>query len=68
MVEALRGAALQTGLFKPAGKGIELSCRTDLPLDESQVDTLIDWLTTTVSTVREYEGTGGGESPHDAEC
>jgi hypothetical protein len=68
VVEALRGEALETGLFKPAGKGIELSCRTDLPMDESQVDALTGWLTNTVSRVREYEGTGGGETKHETEC
>ena len=65
VVEALRGEALETGLFKPAGKGIELSCRTDLPMDESQVDALTGWLTNTVSRVREYEGVGEGETKHE---
>ena len=67
VAEALREAALETGLFNPAGKGIELSCRTDLPMDESQVDALTGWLTNTVSRIREYEGTSEGEAQHETE-
>ena len=61
----MRGEALETGLFKPAGKGIELSCRTDLPMDESQVAAVTGWLTNTVSRVREYGRTGEGETKHE---
>ena len=68
VVEALRGEALETGLFRPAGKGIELSCRTDLPMDESQLDALTGWLTNTVARVREYDGTGVGEKQRETEC
>ena len=67
VVEVLRGAALETGLFQPAGKGIELSCRTDMPLEESQLNALIDWLTNTVSSASEYEGTSGGKAKRKAE-
>ena len=56
VVETLRQEALDTGLFNPAGRGNNLSCRTDLPLDESQLDTLTEWLNTVVSKIREYEG------------
>ena len=67
VVEALRGAALETGLFQPAGMGIELSCRTDMPLGETQLDALTGWLTNTVAMVREYGGTGGGETKQETE-
>ena len=62
VVDALRQEALNTGLFRPAGREKNLSCRTDLPLDESQLDALTGWLTTVVSKIREYEGVERAES------
>ena len=56
VVDTLRQEALNTGLFRPAGRGINLSCRTDLPLDESQLDALTEWLSSVVARIREYEG------------
>ena len=54
MVNSLRQDALNTGLFQPSGKGMDLSCPTDLPLEESRLKTLIGWLTSVIATVREY--------------
>lgn len=56
-VDILRQEALDTGLFDPAGKGNNLSCRTDLPLNESQLDALTGWLNSVVGRIREYETT-----------
>ena len=67
VVEGLRETALATGTFKPAGKGIELSCRTDLPLDESQMDALTGWLTDVIAKIQEHEGVSRGEAQPRAE-
>ena len=50
-VDALRQEALNTGLFRPAGKGTDLSCQTHLPLDESQLDALSDWLALVIDKI-----------------
>ena len=55
VVDALRQEALNTGLFKPVGREKNLSCRTDLPLDESQLDALTGWLSLVMDRIREYE-------------
>ena len=55
VVDALRQEALNTGLFRPAGRGNNLSCRTDMPLDESQLDALTGWLNSVAATIREHE-------------
>ena len=54
-VDTLRQKALDTSLFSPAGRGSNLSCRTDLPIDESQLDALTGWLNSVVATIREHE-------------
>ena len=66
-VDALRQEALNTGLFKPAGKGTDLSCQTDLPLDESQLDALSGWLALVIDKIREYEEVGKGKAQLQAE-
>ena len=63
VVDALRQEALNTRLFNPAGRGNNLSCRTDLPLDESQLDALTGWLTLVIDKIREYEGVNRGDTP-----
>ena len=63
VVETLRQEALDTGLFNPAGRGNNLSCRTDLPLDESQLDALTGWLSLVVDKTREYQGVNRGDAP-----
>ena len=60
VVDSLRQEALNTGLFRAAGKGVELSCRTDLPLEESQLDALTGWLNVVIDKTREYEGVSRG--------
>ena len=62
VVETLRQEALDTGLFNPAGRGNNLSCRTDLPLDESQLDSLTGWLNTVIAKIREHEGVSRTDS------
>ena len=62
VVDVLRQEALDTRLFKPAGRGIDLSCRTDLPLDEPQLDALTGWLNSVITKIREYEGISRGEA------
>ena len=66
-VDALRQEALNTGLFRQAGKGTDLSCRTDLPLEDSQLDALSGWLTLVIDKIREYEGVGEGKAQPRAE-
>ena len=56
VMDSLRKEALDTGLFNPAGRGNNLSCRTDLPLEESQLEALTGWLNTVIVRIREYEG------------
>ena len=56
VMDSLRKEALDTGLFNPAGRGNNLSCRTDLPLEESQLEALTGWLNTVIARIREYEG------------
>ena len=63
VVETLRQEALDTGLFNPAGRGNNLSCRTDLPLDESQLDALIGWLNLVIDKIRESQGVNRGNAP-----
>ena len=66
-VDALRQEALNTGLFRPAGKGTDLSCQTHLPLDESQLDALSGWLALVIDKIREYEEVGKGKAQLQAE-
>ncbi len=60
-IESLREAALDSGLFVPVGKGLDISCRTDRKLEESQLDTLIGWLESAIAKIREYEKVDSGE-------
>ena len=63
MVKSLRQDALNTDLFQPSGKGMDLSCQTDLPLDKSQLDALIGWLALVIDKIREYQGVNRGDAP-----
>ena len=56
VADALRQHALDTGLFQPSGKGMDLSCPTDATLNESELDALTGWLTLVISKIREYQG------------
>ena len=38
---------------------MDLSCRTDLPLDEFQLDAVIRWVNTLIAGILLYEGTSG---------
>ncbi len=62
VVGVLRQDPLDTGPFKPAGRGMALSCRTDLPLDESRLDSLTGWLHQVISKIRKYEGVSRTDS------
>ena len=62
VVDALRQEALNTGLFRPAGRANNLSCRTDLSLDESQLDAMTGWLSLVIDKIREYEGVSRADS------
>lgn len=62
VVDALRQEALNTGLFRLAGRGNNLSCRTDLSLDESQLDAMTGWLSLVIDKIREYEGVSRADS------
>ncbi len=55
VVEQLKAEALKTGLFVPAGRGVNLTCETDRSWDENQLTTLTDWLSTLVKRIREFE-------------
>ena len=55
IVETLRKEALETSLFVTAGKGNELSYRTDRRLEESEITSLTVWLTAVVRRIREFE-------------
>ena len=61
VIETLRMDALDTGLFVPMRKGIELSCSTDRSLEDSQLDALIGWLESVVAKIREYENVDSNE-------
>ena len=63
VMDVLRQEALNTGLFRPAGRGNNLSCRTDLPLEESQLDALSGWLSLVIDRIREYQGVNRGDEP-----
>ena len=54
VVRQLREEALGTGLFAPVGAGIELRCRLDRRLEESEVAALMDWLERLSQCVRRY--------------
>ena len=60
-IEALRQDALDTGLFAPVGKGIEINCGTDRKLEESQLAALTGWLESVVAKIREYETADSSE-------
>jgi hypothetical protein len=53
-VENLREVALGTGLFSPVGAGIELRCRLDRRLGETEVTALVQWLESLSGCVRRY--------------
>ena len=53
-VESLREVALGTGLFSPVGAGIELRCRLDRRLGETEVTALVQWLESLSGCVRRY--------------
>lgn len=55
VVETLRTAALETGLFAPAGRDINLVCQTDRPWDEPQLAALTGWMSTVMDRVRAFE-------------
>jgi hypothetical protein len=57
-VDALRQDARDTGLFNPAGRGVDLSCRTDRPMDESQLEALTGWMNGVIAKVRNHEEAG----------
>ena len=54
-VETLKANALKTGLFEPAGTGINLVCRTDRTWDEAELAKLTGWMNTVVEYIRQYE-------------
>ena len=60
-VERLRESAMDTGLFVPVGKGLDISCRTDQNLEESQLDALIGWLESVIAKIRMYENVDSDE-------
>ena len=55
VIGTLRNKALEIGLFVPMGKRDELKCATDQELDGSQVTSLVDWLTSVITSIREHE-------------
>ena len=55
VIEALRSEALNTGLFEPVGKGIELAAETDKRWEEPQLAVLMGWLNSFVEQIRESE-------------
>ena len=61
VIEALRQDALDTGPFVAIGSIGEISCRTDRRLDESQLDTLMEWLVSVIAKIREYETADSNE-------
>ena len=54
-LSTLRESALATGLFTPAGRGDDLRCATDKHLDEHQLNSVIDWLTSVTTVIKELE-------------
>ncbi len=55
VVETLKDNALKTDLFKPAGTGINLVCRTDRTWDEAELAKLTGWMNTVIEHIRQYE-------------
>ena len=55
VVATLRAEALSTGLFTPAGRGDDLRCSTDNPLDDQQLTSVVGWLTRVATTIRKSE-------------
>ena len=55
VVESLREDALNSGLFRPVGKGIEIACETDRTWDEAQLSLLTGWLSKVIERIRECE-------------
>ncbi len=53
VVEELREEALQTGLFVVAGRGENLTCRTNQRLEDTQLDVLTSWLRKVIRTIRD---------------
>ena len=62
VADALKQEALDTGLFSPARTGVYLFCRTHLPLEESQLNSLITWLQAVIAKIREFETPGINDS------
>ena len=54
-LSSLRESALATGLFAPAGRGEDLRCVTDKHVDEHQLTSVIDWLTSVAAAIKELE-------------
>ena len=52
-IEELRKEALETGLFVPAGRGENITCRTNQRLEDVQLDVLTSWLRKVIGTIRE---------------
>ena len=56
VITDLGNEAKNTGLFESAGgSGIELRCRIDRRLEESEMSALSEWLDTVVERIREFE-------------
>ena len=55
VVETLRTDALNTRLFEPAGRGNNFVCHTDRSWDEDGLVTLMNWLSTVIERIRQYE-------------
>lgn len=60
-LDTLRSHALETRLFTTVGERGELKLDTDRPLEEGQIDALVEWVQKVMDTVREAEA-GRGET------
>ena len=58
-VEELRKEALHTGLFEVAGKGENLTCRTNQRLEDTQLDVLTSWMRKVIETIRDSNNKTG---------
>ena len=61
-VEALRTDALNTRLFAPAGRGINLVCQTDRSWDEPLLAVLTGWMSSVVERIRDFETVNPSEA------
>ena len=55
VLSALRADALATGLFASVGQGDDLRCATDNYLDEPQLTSVVEWLVSVATTIKESE-------------